>query len=227
MIGNTSSFQPIPLRGIQKFDDLFTKIKQYWDLYSKKINYIRYLRRADLTEFPEERAYAIGAFYDTSESIKRIRQAIHEAPKIQRRPASFQLSWKGKIDQITGGDSNIFYGPKLAKSFLIRQSVIADIDELGQYLDAQPYSARLNTPNLGHIMINLNTSATPSDTILNQIVALLRPIKNLYMSIEIGILGHYQYGNFEIGKKEIGGNNFVLGSGQNISGDYFLPLRSI
>ncbi|WP_254056020.1 hypothetical protein [Leptospira mayottensis] len=115
----------------------------------------------------------------------------------------------------------------MAKSFLIRQSVIADIDELGQYLDAQPFNVRLNTPSLGHIMINLNTSAAPNDIILNQVVALLRPIKNLYMSIEIGILGHYQYGNFEIGKKEIGGNNFVLGSGQNLSGDYFHPLRSI
>ncbi|EMO53910.1 hypothetical protein [Leptospira noguchii] len=227
MIKDISSFQPIPLRGIQKFDNLFTKIKQYWDLYSKKINYIRYLRRSDLTEFPDEKAYAIGAFYDVSESTRRIRQAIHEAPKIQRRPASFQLSWKSKVDQLTGGDSNIFYGPKLAKSFLIRQSVIADIDEIGQYLDTQPYSARLNTPSLGHVMINLNTSATPIDTILNQVVALLRPIKNLYMSIEIGILGHYQYGNFEIGQREIGGNNFVLGSGQNLSGDYFVPLRSI
>ncbi|MDI7202072.1 hypothetical protein QMM44_01225 [Leptospira santarosai] len=227
MIRDILSFQPIPLKGIKKFDNLFTKIKQYWDLYSKKINSIRYFRRADLTKFPEERASEIGAFYNIDESIRIVRQAIHEAPKIQRRPTSFHLSWKDKIDQITGGNSNIFFGPKLAKSFLVRQSVIADVDELGQYLDSQPYNARLNIPSLGHVMINLNTNTTPGDAILNQVVASLRPIKNLYMSIEIGILGHYQYGNFEIGNKEIGGNNFVLGSGQNLLGNYFLPLRSI
>ncbi|WP_244243585.1 hypothetical protein [Leptospira andrefontaineae] len=200
-------------------------MKEYWDQHSRKLSLIRYFRRSDFTPFPIQRAISLGTYFSDGDSIRSIRQAAHETPAIQRRPLSFRLTWKDKIDAITGGDSVIYHGFNLAKSFTLGESILGGVDELGSDLDTQPYTTRLTKPPLGTIRVNLKI--TPTEEQLDALVKKCAALKNIYFPIEFGIIGTFNYGAFTIGDTEIGDNNFVLGDGVDQSGEYFISLRSL
>lgn len=122
MINDILEFQPKPLQGIKEWDDLYDKLKLYYNDYKSVIDSgLKNLFRPDLTENPSVIAFEWDMIFGYN-SYDDLRKRLAETPAANRSPLAFD-TWKPFIDGITGGDCEIWTGQILGKNAVYNESL--------------------------------------------------------------------------------------------------------
>lgn len=207
MIKDFYSFFPQALRQFTEWSNFISKVKEYYDLYLKRIRQLAWSRRIENNLLYKELAYNEGAYFLESDSDRQIRQAIVDSRIINRQPTRFDV-WKPAIDRITLGDCQIVRLPIKAKPFIVGLSKVGtstetiggtatlDGDKIGttfivgtstigtsgetgsNYKTSVPWSP-------GYVCIDLN-STTPTNSQLLEIAKRLYCHKNSWLVIMFG-----------------------------------------
>lgn len=227
MIRSFVDFLPAPLRAVREFRDVFDFLREKYEMLANAIDGLQLAHAPDRTPFPAQYGRHVAAYFSDDASIREVRQAAYEAPKLHRRPLSFELSWKDPIDRITGGDSRIYQGNQLESEFIIGSSMIGGKDSLGDVVFGRAESLRLTPRPRGFVQIDLNMATDPTDAELDAVVAKLAPLRGARKSFFIGVVRASQDLALILGDDEsIIGENYLIG-GTPVAFEFFEPMRIV